>query len=42
MDGCEMTDWDWLNGTQLNLAYVLVDCDLVEGGLAGHGIVVNN
>ena len=42
MDGCEMTDWGWLNGTQLNLAYVLVDCDLVEGGLAGHGIVVNN
>ena len=37
-----MDDWDWLNETQLYLAYVLADCDLVEGGLAELGIVINN
>ena len=42
MDGCEMDDWDWLNETQLYLAYVLDDCDLVEEGLAELGIVINN
>ena len=37
-----MDGWEWLNGTQLCLAYVLADCDLVEGGLAELAIVVKN
>ena len=37
-----MDGWEWLNGTQLSLAYVLADCDLVVKGLAELAIVVKN